>query len=409
MEREQLGRLLAMNAGRPLAEAPALGLVSGATPAEFKAACAAAVLGGGPVVLCDQAWGRLELGQLDTLRAGMEAGASDTFGWLRIPTGGSSGKLKLARHDEESLGSAVSGFLRHFGLAPVNAVGVLPLHHVSGFMAWVRCAVSGGRHVDWSWKMLEAGVFPVLEAGEDWVLSLVPTQLQRLLERPEAVAHLRKYSIIFIGGAPSWPLLLERARAEGLRLSLGYGMTETAAMVCALRPEEFLAGHSSSGAAMPHARVTLRADGTVVLGGASLFYGYEGAAPRAGDFETEDLGQLDEAGRLDILGRRDAMIITGGEKVAPAEVEAAIRAAGWREDVAVIGVPDERWGMAVVACLPREAAPGELLEMEKALRANLAPYKRPKRWALVSPWPVNAQGKVVRNLLTSGISRPGSG
>ena len=97
-------------------------------------------------------------------------------------------------------------------------------------MARVRCAETGGRHVAWSWKRLEAGERPELDPSQgDWVLSLVPTQLQRLLAAPAAVAWLRGFKVIFVGGGPVWPELAAAAARAGLRLSLSYGMTETAA------------------------------------------------------------------------------------------------------------------------------------------------------------------------------------
>ena len=130
-------------------------------------------------------------------------------------------------------------------------------------------------------------------------------------------------------------------------------MTETAAMVTALRPEEFLAGRRGCGSALPHARVELDADGVIQIAAESLFRGYyphwrEGGGP----WPTEDLGRFDEHGSLHVLGRRDAVIITGGEKIEPGEVEAVLRATGQFADVAVIGVPDAEWGEAVVACYP---------------------------------------------------------
>lgn len=328
-----------------------------------------------------------------------QAGAADGLGWLGIPTGGTSGVSRWARHDERTLGAAVAGFCAHFGLKQVNAVGVLPAHHVSGLMARVRCAATGGTHVAWDWKDLEAGRRPSL-AGGDWVLSLVPTQLQRLMAAPEAVAWLRGCRVIFIGGAPIWPELTRQARDAGLRLSLSYGMTETAAMVTALTPEEFLAGGVSSGRPLPHARIALSAEGTAVVAGESVFRGYFPSRDDRREFATEDLARFDAQGGLEILGRRDAVIITGGEKVLPAEVEAVLRASGQFDDVVVAGVPDAEWGEAVVAFYP---ANGRALGMERvtAVLESLAAFKRPKRYVAVDRWPRTPQGKVNRAALAA--------
>lgn len=402
MERAELARLL----GAPFAAAeaaPGPRVIEEREPQRFMAAFAEAVAAGGEVFLADPSWGAAERAELAALtRPEAESGrvAVDSSGWLMIPSGGTSGRVKFARHDESTIAAAVRGFAEHFAFERVNAVGVLPLHHVSGFMAWMRCVLSGGEFKPWDWKRFEGGERPAMSAG-DWVISLVPTQLQRLLASREAVAWLRGFRVIFVGGGPVWPELAEAATTARLPVSLGYGMTETAAMVTALRPEEFAAGARSSGAALPHARVEIDGDGRVRVSGASLFRGYYPARSVAREFVTEDLGRIDERGHLHVLGRRDAMIITGGKKVQPAEIEAALRASGECEDVAVVGVPDSEWGEVVVACYPAALrAPNE----ERA-GAALAPWQRPKRFVAVAEWPRNAQGKVNRAVLREAARR----
>jgi O-succinylbenzoic acid--CoA ligase len=340
--------------------------------------------------LCDAKWAADEVAKLNVPVTKMDEG------WLCVPTGGTSGGVRFARHDEHTLTAAVRGFCAHFGIERVNAVNVLPAHHVSGLMARVRCAETGGKHLAWSWKQLEAGERPVLgEERGDWVLSLVPTQLQRLLRSAEAVAWLRGFKVIFIGGGPVWAELTDAAAAEQLPLSLSYGMTETAAMVAALKPEEFLVGARSSGAAMPHATITLSAEGVVRIAGESVFRGYWPDTVGAREFQTEDLGRFDERGQLHLLGRRDAVIITGGQKVQPLEVETALRASGEFDDVAVVGVADAVWGEAVVACY---AVGKTEPDLARAV-ANLHGPLKPKRFVAITDWPRNAQGKINRALL----------
>ncbi len=402
-------------------------IISEADPARFMAALADAVAGEGTVFLCDPHWGEREKTQLASVvsspRSPLPAPGSPR-GWLCIPTGGTSGRLKFARHDEETLSAAVRGFTAHFGLKQVNAAGLLPLHHVSGLMAWMRCALTGGEYRPLDWKAIEGGVLPVLPAKADgWVLSLVPTQLERLLrgvggpvsapaafaeptapkaavgretDPPrDAVEWLRQFRIIFVGGAPAWPALLDRAAALQLPVSLGYGMTETAAMVTALRPEEFLAGVRSNGPALPHAAVQIGTDDTIIIGGASLFRGYHPEWRDGENFETQDRGRLDERRHLNVMGRRDAVIITGGEKVEPGEVEAVLRGSGQLSDVIVLGLPHPQWGQVVVAVYPG-VSPPDLARVYAALRGTLAGYKHPKRYIPLGSWPVNEQGKINR-------------
>lgn len=357
----------------------------------------------GPFVfLCDPHWSETERTAAAALLAQADAWpASDPVaeGWLCIRTGGSGGGLKFARHDERTLTAAVEGFRGYFGLERINTVGVLPPWHVSGLMARVRCVATGGEYLGCEWKALEAGRLPPLAPARDWVISIVPTQLQRLLASTAGTQWLRGFKVVLLGGGPTWRELADAAAAAGVRASLSYGMTETAAMVAAQHPEEFLAGDRSSGAAMPHARLGIDRDGRVAISGDSVFRGYFPEFRREREFVTEDLGRLDEAGRLHVLGRRDAVIITGGKKVQPAEVEAALRASGEFEDVIVVGVPDPEWGECVVACHPAGArAP----DAAKAVRA-LAPHQRPKRFVALAEWPRNAQGKINRAAITAAI------
>lgn len=405
MERAELARLLGVtpHVGEPRSTPVA---IAEADPGSFMAAFAAAVSEGGPVFLCDPAWGeteRIALRRLLAMPAKPIAGqAGEGRGWLMIPSGGSSGEIKFARHDEETIAAAVLGFGKHFGVQQVNVIGLLPLHHVSGLMAWLRCVLTGGTYRAWDWKRLEGGDAPRLPVDGDWFLSLVPTQLQRLLARPELVVWLRQFRAIFLGGGPTWPELSEAAAQAGLPIVLSYGMTETAAMVAAQRPEDFAAGERNSGRALPHARIEITAEGTVRIAGDSVFRGYwpEWRQDRA--VLTEDLGQLDSKGRLTILGRRDAVIITGGKKVAPNEVEAALRATGRFEDVAVVGVPDGEWGQAIVACYPAGKTAPELERLAEQL-GHLAAHKHPKRYVAVKDWPRNAQGKINRAALLAQL------
>jgi len=404
MERLELIQLL--GAPSALAEPAALRVVEERDPERFMAAFARAVAEAETVLVCDPAWGAAERAQLTVLLQSKIQNPKSKIprGWLCLPTGGTSGQLRFARHDQDTISAAVRGFCSHFKLATVNAVGVLPLHHVSGLMAWMRCALTGGRYVPWDWKQLEAGAMPALPEGDEWFLSLVPTQLQRLLLQPATVDRLRRFRAIFLGGGPAWPELLEAAAAARLPLSLSYGMTETAAMVAAQRPEEFLAGARSCGAVMPHARIELSAEGLIRIGGDSLFRGYFPDWREPQPFATEDLGHVDTAGHLHIDGRRDAVIITGGKKVTPAEVEAALRATGRFADVAVVGVPDAEWGQIVVACYPANQPPPDLPAIDEMLSRDLAAYKRPKRYVAVDPWPRNAQGKIDRAALTRSLT-----
>jgi O-succinylbenzoic acid--CoA ligase len=332
----------------------------------------------------------------------------DSRSHIMIATGGTSGVPRWAVHTWESLHTAAAGLQAALGGGPIHSVCCLPLSHVSGLMQVIRSFVSGGRLSLVDGRALAAGNFPVVREGA--VISLVPTQLARLLDVAGGAAWLRRFRAVFLGGGPAWPELLTRAREERVPLAPCFGMTETAAQVTMLKPAEFLAGRDDAGRALPHARVEVVDDvtgavlapgmpGRIRVRGRSLFRGFlpQPVAPANG-FLTADRGMLDAAGHLTVLGRSDSVIITGGEKVDPATVEAAIRSTGIVDDVAVLGVPDPEWGEAVVAVVVL-ATPASGTRLTAAARERLAPACRPKRWVMVAALPRNDAGKLDRRAL----------
>lgn len=387
MERGELARRLGAAAGSRTGGPRA---VEERDTARFMRSFADAVSAGGDIFLADPAWRSTERAEFAQL---MKAGASGDRGWLMVPSGGAGGVLKFARHDGWTIAAAVGGFCRHFGMERVNSISVLPLHHVSGLMAWMRSALTGGSFAPLSWADVGAGRLPP-EPPADCCVSLVPTQLQRLLASKEAVAWLRKMRVIFLGGAPAWDALVEDGARLGLPLSPCYGSTETAAMVTALKPEQFLGGWRGCGTPLPHANVDF-VDGVIRVAGESVFRGFFPGIQEECSWLSGDLGSFDSNGSLVVHGRLDDLIITGGKKVSPAEVESALRLAGEFEDVAVIGLPDPEWGQVVVACHPPLSHGLRSGRLDAAL-SRLAPFKHPKRYTSIAPWPRNPQGKVDR-------------
>jgi len=341
-----------------------------------------------------------------------------------IPTGGSSGTLRFACHTWETLTAAVQGFHQFFGGDRLNSCCVLPLFHVSGLMQVMRVLHTGGTLALPNFKALEQGLLPDY-AMTGWFLSLVPTQLQRLLQQPAALPWLRQFRAILLGGAPAWADLLEQSRVLGLPLAPTYGMTETAAQIATQYPDDFLAGRSGY-TLLPHAQVSLKpfdaqtgdsqscgTPGVVEIQAQSLFLGYVPdrlAHGEQGDRPccTDDIGYLDSAGKLHLLGRVSDKIITGGENVFPAEVEAAIWATGLVRDVAVIGMGDRHWGECVTALYVPRSPDVSATEIAGELKTVLSHYKCPKRWLVCTELPRNAQGKLNRvalHQLAQGLSQ----
>jgi len=398
MERAELSEALRPWRSRAAAGPAAKRAILGeAAPEKFMAAFATAAAGTENIFLFDPRWGTNELAQATALAAAGPPEAATARGYVMIPTGGTSGRVRFARHDAATISAAVRGFTEHFSMARVNAAGVLPLHHVSGLMAWMRAALTGGAYLPLDWKSVEQGRRPELPARADgWTISLVPTQLERLLREDRAVAWLEGFRLICLGGAPASPELLDRAAARRLPVSPGYGLTESAAMVAALRPADFLTGARGCGPPLPHVAVAIAADGAITLRGASLFHGYFPEWRAEEVFVTSDAGRLDDHGHLHPLGRLDAVVVTGGEKVNPSEIEAVIRGTGELREVVVVGVPDQEWGEVLAAVYPAAERP-ELSRLASAIDRALAPAKRPKHYVPVAAWPANAQGKVNRD------------
>jgi len=321
---------------------------------------------------------------------------------IAIPTGGSSGKLRFALHNWDTLTASARSFQKYFQLDQVNSLCVLPVDRIGGLMQFIRSWTSGGKLVIWSFKSLVAGKFPDLNPAE-FTISLVPTQLQRLLEI--CPNWLSQFQMVLLGGAPAWTELLNTARKHRIPLAPTYGMTETASQVATLKPEDFLGGNNSCGQVLPHAEITIGGNsaeilspgeiGIVNIKADSLALGYYSESQKiAPQFATDDLGYLDAEGYLYIVGRNSQKIITGGVNVFPAEVEAAIFATNLVSDVVVIGIPDAYWGEAVTAIYVARSHEVLPEHLAAAIASTLSKFKQPKHWLNVAILPRNSQGKI---------------
>lgn len=325
-----------------------------------------------------------------------------------IPTGGSSGKIKFAIHTWNTLMASVQGFKEYFQLNYINSFCVLPLYHVSGLMQFMRSFTTGGKLAILPFKALEAGQIYDIEIS-DFFISLVPTQLKRLLQNPSLTKWISQFQTVMLGGAPAWDELLEKARFHQIRLAPTYGMTETASQIATLKPDDFLNGKVNSGQILPHAQITIcnqkgeilncNQPGNITIQAQSLALGYY---PKIWDkqdsFSVDDVGFLDAQGYLNILGRNSDKIISGGENIYPAEVESTIRATQMVDDICVIGVPDKHWGQVLTAIYIPKASYTSL-EIKTAIQDKLCKFKIPKYWISVSTLPRNSQGKINRQQL----------
>jgi O-succinylbenzoic acid--CoA ligase len=441
-------------------------LITEASPLQFLAGTLAACWGGCSVYLGNPTWavgewqpvlhqvapqiiwGTLPTSLLPTITTG-DSGPAPT-GWatpefppgaIYVPTGGSSGRLPFIIHTWTTLAASVRGFQQHFQVASVNAFCVLPLYHVSGLMQAIRVLLTGGRLAVQPFKALEAGHYLPLNSASTF-LSLVPTQLQRLLLREASVLPwLRSFRAVLVGGAPAWPALLENCQSQGLPLALTYGMTETASQVATLLPAAFLAGQRGSGPTLPHVRIDLcdaaghplapGQVGQIRILGPSVALGYQrlgesgslcrfpteadwqgfstlGLGHQARWFLPDDLGWLDGQGGLHVVGRNSTKIITGGENVFPEEIEGVVQSTGLVKDICVVGVADREWGQRVTAVYVPGASGQGVDALKGAIAPHLSKYKHPKQWIPVASLPRTAAGKINRKAVAEWIDHWGA-
>ncbi|GAP98645.1 2-succinylbenzoate--CoA ligase [Leptolyngbya sp. NIES-2104] len=315
---------------------------------------------------------------------------------IMIPTGGTSGNVRFAMHNWETLSASVQGFRQYFETDRIHSYCVLPLYHVSGLMQFMRSFLTDGRFITQSWKTLDTQFDP-----QDFFISLVPTQLQQLMNHADWLA---KFKTILLGGAPAWSDLLEEARSRNLPIAPTYGMTETASQIATLKPADFLSGIEGCGRVLPHAEITCsKADPSRIanqklrIQAKSLMLGYYPNFLPEPTFDPDDLGYFDDRQFLHLIGRASNKIISGGENIFPSEVEAAVRSTNLIQDIHVLGTLDPVWGQSVTAIF----VPGEetitIDQIKTELRSRLASFKHPKRWIKVNQIPRTAQGKIIRD------------
>ncbi|MCE6995897.1 o-succinylbenzoate--CoA ligase [Saccharothrix sp. S26] len=344
----------------------------------------AALTGGGPVVAQD--------GDRAPLR-GWETSAV-----LAVSTSGSTGEPKTVLLGADAL--TTSAELTHARLGgPGKWLLALPTSHIAGIQVLVRSVVAG----------VEPGVMdlapgfraadfavaarPVLAEPGRHYTALVPTQLARLVatEGP-GLAAVRQFDAVLIGGAATPPSLLERSRRLGVRVVTTYGMSETAG------------GCVYDGLPLDGVRVRL-AEGRIELGGPVLALGYQGGEPFGEWFRTGDLGRIRADGTLEVLGRADDVIISGGENIAPTRVERVLAAQPGVREACVVGLADPEWGQVVAAAVVPEdpGDPPDADELCAAVGDVVGRFAMPKRVVFVSELPLRGPGKVDRKAVASSF------
>lgn len=391
-------------------------------PVVFLAAYMAGIIAEVDIFLCDPAWGTQEWQQvlnlavpdlifgedfqqnsantLTSLNSAIAKKSDIPKPLIMIPTGGTSGKVQFVMHTWQTLSASVFGFQKFFNCQNINSFCTLPLYHVSGLMQFMRSFLTEGRLIFCPYKAIVSA--PTFKQ-QDYFISLVPTQLQILIDTiPE---YLTQFKTILLGGSPPTRLLLDQARQHQVPIALTYGMTETASGIVTLKTANFMADNNSVGKVLPHAQIKIEPTtnstldskfGLLKIKSESLGLGYYPHLFNS-EFITDDLGYFDQAGYLHLVGRNSHKIITGGENVFPLEIENVIWLTKLVTDICVIGIDDHQWGQAITAIyVPR--TPDQNLDLlnllKQQLRLQLANYKQPKHWIEVKHLPRNNRGKI---------------
>ena len=303
----------------------------------------------------------------------------------------------------------------------------LPAHHVAGLQILIRSLEAGTEPVvvDTSSGFSPTALAEALSSARRSTgaaacrlyVSLVPTQLVRVLQDPQARRALAEADAVLLGGAAADPGLLTRARGAGVTVVTTYGMSETGG------------GCVYNGRPLEGVEIAIQAPdaegaGRILISGPILAEDYlhtprQSPAgrprrnPNAGEgfhrngstrvLATSDRGRLHPDGRLEVLGRLDDVIITGGVKVEPRHVEEALTGIDGVAEACVVGLPDEQWGSAVAAAvvLEPDRQPGGLKQLDgaalrEAARARLDGAHAPKRVVVLEALPLRPSGKVDR-------------
>lgn len=322
-------------------------------------------------------------GGFDRLAANDRPSLDGPAGGYVVMTSGSRGQRKGVRLTAANVDASVAASAARIGHGGGDSwLCVLPLFHVGGLaILWRQAAAAAPvvLHDRFDAERAAAAL------GDVTCASFVPVMLRRMLTAGASGGdHLR---VVLVGGAAADIGLLAEARDRGIPAIPTYGMTETASQVATPAPQDPLDG--TVGTALPGAELRVVHDGVTRVGvegriqvrGAMVSPGYVGEAERAaGDwFVTGDLGVFDAAGRLTVTGRADAVIVTGGENVHPAQVESLLRQVPGIQETRVRGVQDPEWGQVIAA----EVVTGLSLQELEAAVASFPPVLRPRRWSLV--------------------------
>ncbi len=315
-----------------------------------------------------------------------------------IYTSGTTGRPKGAVLTYDNHWSNALASMLNLGVQPNDVwLDCLPLFHVGGLAILLRSVIYGMPVV--LHERFDAELVNVaIEREGVSIISVVSTMLERMLAQRGDRPYPSALRCVLLGGGPAPLPLLERALAAGAPVVQTYGLTETASQVATLSPEDARRKVGSAGKPLFGTQVRIADDGEILVRGPVVSPGYLHQSPHGEWFPTGDLGYLDDEGYLYVQDRREDLIVSGGENVSPAEVEAVLLAHPSVVEAAVFGLSDPEWGQTVAAAVVLRE-PLDLEQLRAFCEPQLARFKQPKQLHRVDALPRNAAGKVLRRQL----------
>jgi fatty-acyl-CoA synthase len=334
------------------------------------------------------------------------SGVSDHDPLFLIYTSGTTGKPKGALLTHANCFWTNLSFDLATGIRPDDVVlQVLPQFHCGGWNVQSILAWWKGARVVLERGFAAPRALELIETQRITTMMGVPANYLFMAQEPGfADADLSSLRLAVVGGAPMPEALLDTWAARGVDIVQGYGLTEAAPNVLCLPPEDARRKAGWAGKPYPYVECALWDDGELLVRGPNVFPGYwrnEAAtadAFRDGWLLTGDVAERDDEGNYRIRGRVKDMVVSGGENVYPAEIEAALHEHPAVADAAVVGVPDERWG-EVCAAFVVLAEPVSEDELREHCLRHLARFKVPKSFHVVDELPRNSMGKIVKSEL----------
>ena len=335
-------------------------------------------------------------------------------------TSGTSGRPKGAILGPEAFEASAQGAAALLGASAEDCwLACMPLFHVGGLSILTRSCLMGCAAVVHP-GFEAAEVVAELERGRITHISLVASMLDRILRFDESARAPSSLRCALLGGGPTPAPLIDEAVERGWPIAPTYGLTEATSQV-ATRPPGSAASKPEGGLVpLPGNQIRiLNSEGSeapvgqageIWISGPTLMRGYLGSGGRSTDswfeegFRTGDMGRLDEQGNLSVLDRRDDLIVSGGENIYPAEVEAMLLRHPAVAEVGVIGIPDERFGARPVAHWVPVEPDVETPDFAAYCRAGLAGFKVPIAFYRCEALPRSASGKLLRRVLSTRLA-----